>query len=174
MLSDENIERYAKAMYPVAILLIIVPLVDLSLRAFPPQFGSLQWRFGTVGLLLGNFGTILLGMGLVGLIAALVGHRGVLRTLGYVSLVVAVGTLAVIALFALDALQMRQLANANFKRNILLSSSGAMFAGLFGIITLASLARGALKASRPTSSMSRRTQPAASPLVVAGPSAGDA
>jgi hypothetical protein len=167
VLSDENISRYVKALYPVAFLLIVVPLADLSLRAFPAQWGSLQWRFGTVGLLLGNFGTILLGTGLVGLIAALCGHRGVLRVLGYVALAIAVITLAMLALFMLDAVQMRQLANANFKRAILLSSAGALFTGLFGAITLVSIGRGALGAGRPAAGPGRRA-PAARPLVVAG------
>lgn len=168
MLPDENISRYAKALYPVAFLLIVVPLADLSLRAFPAQWGSLQWRFGTVGLLLGNFGTILLGTGLVGLIAALCGHRGILRTLGYVTLAIGVLTLAMLALFMLDAVQMRQLANANFKRAILLSSSGAMFTGIFGAFTLFMIARGALGAGRVSGGGGRRIAPSRSSLVVAG------
>lgn len=172
MLSDENIQRYAKAMYPVALLLIFVPLADLSLRMFPPQFGSLQWRFGIVGAFLGNFGTILLGTGLVGLIATFCGHRGILRVLGYATLVIAVLTLALLALFALDALQIRQLANSNVKRAILMSSAGAIFTGMFGVFVLVSIGRGALAVSRPTATSTRRTRPSAAPLVTA-PTAGD-
>ncbi|AHG90013.1 hypothetical protein J421_2476 [Gemmatirosa kalamazoonensis] len=156
-------------MYPVTLLLILVPLVDLSLRIFPPQFGSLQWRFGAVGTLLGNFGTILLGIGLTGLLAAFNGHRGLLRIIGYVTLVLSAVSIAVLALFALDAVQMRTLANPNYKRAVLLSSGGAMFAGLFGVFTLFSLGRGALAASRGApGATARRTQPAGAPLVVAG------
>ncbi|MBV9880309.1 MAG: hypothetical protein JO180_07430 [Gemmatirosa sp.] len=171
MLSDENIQRYAKALYPVALLLILVPLADLTLRAFPPQFGSLQWRFGTVGLLLGNFGTILLGAGLIGLIATFCGHRGILRVVGYGTLAGAIITLAILALFLLDAVQMRQLANANIKRAILMSSAGALFTGLFGTFTLIAIGRGAMVAGRNVAGIGRagprRTGP--SPLVVGGP-----
>jgi hypothetical protein len=175
VLSDESLQRYTRALYPIAFLLILVPLTDLSLRAFPPQFGSLQWRFGTVGLMLGNFGTILLGAGLVGLIATINGHRGMLRVLGYLALALAAVTLAVLALFALDALQMRTLANANLKRAILLSAGGAIFAGTFGAIALFFIGRGALAASRPVGGvMKRATRPAASPLVVAGQGVGEA
>jgi hypothetical protein len=174
VLSDEKLQRYAKSLYPVSLLLIMVPLTDLSLRAFPPQFGSLQWRFGIVGLLLGNFGTILLGTGLAGLIAAINGHRVVLRVIGYLALAAAVITLAVLVLFALDAVQMRQLANANYKRTVLFSAIGAMFAGLFGIVVLFSIGRGALVASRTTAATARRARPTPSPLVVAGQTAGDA
>lgn len=175
MLSDENLQRYTRALYPMAFLLILVPLADLTLRAFPPQFGSLQWRFGIVGLLLGNFGTILLGTSLIGLVAAFNGHRMVLRILGYATLVAAAITLAVLALFVLDAVQMRQLANANYKRTVLFSSIGAMFAGTFGVIVLVSVGRGALAASRSAAGVvGRRARPAASPLVVAKQTAGEA
>ena len=170
--SDENFQRYSRALYPVALLLILVPLVDLMLRMYPLQFGSLQWRFGTVGTFLGNFGTMLLGLGLVGLIATINGHRGILRTIGYIALALAAATLAVLALFVLDAVQIRTLANANVKRAILLSSSGAVFAGLFGAWTLFAIGRGALAVSRPAAS-GRRPRTAPSPLVVAGQGAGE-
>jgi hypothetical protein len=177
----DQVQRYAKGLYPVALLLILVPLVDLSLRTFPPQFGTLQWRFATVGLMFGNFGTILLGFGLLGLAASLAEHRKFLRGLGFAALAIAVVTLAMLALFALDAIQIRRLANANFKRAVLLSSMGALFTGTFAMTALAVLGRAAIVASRigprgPRAAMKARgpagTRPAgpppASPLVVAG------
>jgi hypothetical protein len=170
--SDENFQRYSRALYPVASLLILVPLVDLTLRVYPPQFGSLQWRFVTVGMMLGNFGTMLLGLGLLGLVATINGHRGMLRAIGYISLALAAMTLAVLALFTLDAVQMRTLANANAKRAYLLSSTGAVFAGLFGAWTLFAIGRGALAVSRPAAS-GRRQRTAPSPLVVAGQGVGE-
>jgi hypothetical protein len=173
VLSDANIQRYAKSLYPISFLLILVPLMDLTLRAMPPQFGSLQWRFGTVGLLLGNFGTILLGTALVGFVAAIAGDRRMLRVIGYLAMLLAVLTIAMLVLFVLDALQMRQLANANYKRVVLLSAAGAMFAGLLGTVALIAIARGALAASRGPAEPTRR-QRAASPLVVAGQGASDA
>ena len=176
MLNDENVQRYAKALYPVALLLVLVPLIDLSLRTFPPQFGTLQWRFATVGLLLGNFGTLLLGFGLIGLMAVLTGHRRVLRVLGFVTLVLGVLVLAVLVLFALDAVQIRRLANQNFKRAILLSSLGALFNGMFGAVALFALGRGSLVASRVARTVPAKRAPSSkaaggpSPLVVGTPS----
>lgn len=148
MLSEEAVRRYARALYPVAFLLMLVPLVDLGLRSMPPQFGTLQWRFATVGLLLGNYGTIILGVGLLGLVATLAGDRGVLRAAGIISLVMAAVTLGILALFLLDAVQIRNLAAANFKRPILTSSLGATFTGLFGLVAWLSIARAAMAASR--------------------------
>lgn len=181
MLPDENVNRFAKALYPVAFLLMLVPLADLALRTFPPQFGTLQWRFATVGLLLGNFGTVLLGLGLSGLIAAFAGHRTMLRTVGIVAFVLAALTLGVLVLFTLDAVQIRQLAAPNFKRSILTSSVGALFTGGFGTLALLVLGRGAMQASRPSrgaaAARARSTASKGAPtLVVAnsGPSAGEA
>jgi hypothetical protein len=174
VLSDENLQRYTRALYPIAFLLILVPLADLSIRGFPPQLGSLQWRFGIVGVLFSNLGTVLLGLGLVGLVAAFNSHRGILKALGYVALTLAAVTIAMLALFALDAVQMRTLQNTTGKRVVLMSSMGAVFAGVFGVIALISIGRGALAASRPTGPLGRRARPAASPLVVAGQGATDA
>ena len=170
MLSDQSLQRYVKALYPIGALLLLVPLVDLTLRTFPPQFGTLQWRFATVGLLLGNLGTLLLGTGLIGLVAAMSGQRRVLRVLGIVALALGVVFAAVLVLFALDAIQIRRLANANFKRAILLSSAGAMFNGAFGSLVLFVLGRASLVASRVTRPVDRRPR-SASPLVVSRPGA---
>jgi hypothetical protein len=175
LLSDENFQRYTKALYPAAAFLVLAPIVDLMLRVFPPQFGSLQWRFGTIGLMLAQFGTVLLGLGLIGLVAAFNAHTGVLRALGYVALVGAALTLAALALFALDAIQIRTLAtNPQAKRALLVSSAEAMFSGLFGTFVLFTIGRGALAASRRSSPAMRRARSAASPRVVAGQGAGEA
>lgn len=181
MLPDETVNRYAKALYPVAFLLMSVPLADLALRTFPPQFGTLQWRFASVGLLLGNYGTILLGLALSGLIAAFAGHRTMLRTVAFGAFVLAALTLGVLVLFTLDAIQIRQLAAPAFKRQILTSSVGALFTGAFGAVALLVMGRGALQASRPTSrgaaaSRTRAPSKGAPSLVVApgSPSAGEA
>lgn len=175
VLTDESFQRYVKALYPVALMLILVPLVDLALRVSPPQFGSLQWRFQTVGLLLGNYGTITLGVGLFGLAAVLTGQRPTLRTLGYFAFALAVISIAVLALFLLDAVQMRQVVTAPMKRAVLTASGGAVFTGLFGSIVFVIIGRAALAASRRGPAAVAARRPAApAPLVVAGQSAGDA
>ncbi len=174
MLSDENISRVAQALYPVAFLLVMIPLLDLGIRTFPPQPGSLQWRFVFAGQLLGSIGTMLLGTGLLAFFSALRGNRTALRIIGYVSFVVAALLIALLVLFALDALQMRQLAGINAKRTIFLSSLGAGVAGVIGIVALISIGRGTLAVSRGASATTaRRTRPAASTLVVASQGSGD-
>jgi hypothetical protein len=170
VLSDETLQRYARALYPVALVLVLVPLIDLAVRSVPPQFGTLQWRFGTVGLLLGNYGTIVLGAGLAGLAAVLAGNRTVLRVLGIVSIVMAVLTVAALLMFVLDAVQIRRLAAPQLKRPILNSALTALATGALGTIAWVALGRGALAASRVgravTAAARGAARPSASPLVV--------
>ena len=101
-------------------------------------------------------------------------HRTALRVLGFAALVLAIVLLAVLVLFALDAVQIRQMAAAGYKRQIVVSSLGAAFAGTMGMIALFLMGRGALVASKMTRLPERRVKTAPSPLVVAGSGAGDA
>ena len=173
MLSEENLSRYVRALYPVGLLLVTVPVVDLVLRSLPPQFGTLQWRFAAVGLLLGNYGTLILGAALVGFAAAVLGDRGVLRAVGMAALVMAVFTLAILVLFGLDALQLRGLVAAPAKRQVAISAGGAAITGFLGAISWFLVGRAAMTASRGTrSAVASRGGRAASPLVMAS-STGD-
>lgn len=165
MLLDSTVQRYTKGLYGVALLLIVVPLVDILLRSFAGEVGSLQWRFGSVGLLFGNMGTIVLGTGLAGLVAAILGHRGVLRAIGFFSVLMAVVVLALLVLFALDAIQMRRLVAVAMKRSILVSSAGAAFSATFAMLALVTLGRSSLIASRADRPSAGRTKAAPSPLV---------
>ena len=166
MFSDENLQRYAKALYPAAFLLVLVPLADITLRSFGTEAGSLQWRFGTVGLLFGNLGTVVLGLTLAGFLAAVAGQRGLLRGIGMVAILLAIILAALLVLFGLDAIQIRRLVAIQMRRGILISSVGAAFAAVMAMIALLVGGRGALLASRAERGVSeRRTKPAPSPLV---------
>jgi hypothetical protein len=176
---DENSNRYLKGIYPVGLLLTLVPLVDIALRVFPPKFDTVQWRFAAVGLLAGNLGTVMLGLALTGLIATFVGHRKVLKVLGIVSMVGGVLLVAALGMFLLDALQVRRTVNPNFKQALTVSSIGALFTGGLGIIALFSIGVGAWVASkvtarRPAAATGRGPSKAApSPLVVPTPNSGE-
>jgi hypothetical protein len=153
-------------------MLIVVPLTDITLRSLVAEAGSLQWRFGTVGLLFGNLGTVILGLGIAGLAATLSGSRGILRTVGFVALALAVVMLALMALFALDALQMRRLVQIGARRQVLVSSAGALGSAAVGSVVLLLLGRAALVSSRAARAVAeRRGKPAATPLVAAAPAA---
>ena len=165
MLSDENVQRYAKGLFPVALMLILMPIADISLRSLTAEAGSLQWRFATVGLMFGNLGTVVLGVGLLGFAATLAGARGLLRGVGFFSIALAVLIVALMALFALDALQVRRLVAVPLKRGVLLSSAGAGFAATLGVIALIIVGRASLLTSRSARAAERRVKAAPAPLV---------
>jgi hypothetical protein len=170
VLLEENVQRYTKGLYPGRRPPHPGAARGPRAAVVPAQFGTLQWRFGTAGLLLGNYGTILLGLGLFGLVAALQGNRALLRGVGFAAITLAVITLALLVAFTFDAIQIRALAQPAFKRQILTSSVGALFAGLLGTLTLVLLGRAALAASRATRTVASggraRVANAPSPLVV--------
>ncbi len=171
MFSDENLQRYTKALYPAAFLLVLVPLVDIGLRSMSAEAGSLQWRFGTVGLLFGNLGTVVLGLSLAGLLAAISGNRKMLRAIGLIAIILAVVLAALLVLFGLDAIQIRRLVAIPMRRGVLISSAGAAFSSLMGMLALAVGGRGALIASRADRAASERRTKAAAPLVAQAPAA---
>jgi hypothetical protein len=87
----------------------------------------------------------------------------------------AVFTVALLLMFALDAVQIRRLAVSNLKRPILMSSLGALFTGGLGTLAWLLLGRGALAASRggraAATAARGAARPAAAPLVVGAPAA---
>jgi hypothetical protein len=95
------------AAYAVALLLVLVPLSEMTLRVWPLRMGEPSWRFGAVGLFSNALMTPLLGLTFAGMLAFIYGHRRTIRTLSVVLGVA--GLLLTIAggMFILDALQMR-------------------------------------------------------------------
>lgn len=96
-----------RALYLVAALLVVTPLLDVLSNVWPLAIGDLRWRYGTVGLLSGFLLTSLLGMALAVLTAVVLRQRRVLSVLSVLNLVAAVTLLAAAGLFVLDVLQVR-------------------------------------------------------------------
>lgn len=93
--------------YAVATLLVLIPLSEMILRVWPLRFTEVSWRFGAVGLFSNVLLTPLLGVTLAGVLAFLFGHRRTVRTLSAVLIAAAIVLIGSMAMFALDALQMR-------------------------------------------------------------------
>jgi hypothetical protein len=93
--------------YPIAFLLVTLPLVEFALGVWPwhPSLGP--WRVGTYGMLTRTLMLPITGLALVALTAYLLEHRWVMRTINVLSFVSALLLLAGLAFFALDVLQLR-------------------------------------------------------------------
>lgn len=168
MADRDEVRAFAGAVYPLGFLLLIVPLVDVTLRAYPFRFGAPDWRFAAFGTLFGNVGTMLIGLALIGIIAAYRGNALLLRVLSVLAILAGVLVLGLLALFALDALQVRQTAPEALRRPILTSAIGAATAALFGAASLFGVGIGAWISSRAGWRTARRggRQVAPNPMVV--------
>lgn len=96
-----------RALYGVALLLVVSPLLDLIGSIWPLRFGEVGWRFGAVGLLTNTLVTPIVGLALATVVAMLLEQWRVVKTLAIVDLVAAGLLVLVLALFALDYLQLR-------------------------------------------------------------------
>jgi hypothetical protein len=88
--SDTTTARsLALAGYPIALLLIIVPLLDAVPKMLPANFGSPDWRYGAVGFLFGSIATPLIGLTIAAVAALVARQRIMLMVVSLVFLLLA-------------------------------------------------------------------------------------
>jgi hypothetical protein len=115
-------------LYLTAGVILVDQLAILLASVLPLSPGAVQWRFGAVGLAASRATPFLLA-DLLLLAAGLLGsHRGVLRTLGFFHLFLAPLLLSLVALFVLDAMEVRQGLPLDARRQALVSSGRALVA----------------------------------------------
>jgi hypothetical protein len=118
--------------YAVALLLVLVPVSEMLLRVWPLRVTEASWRFGAIGLFSNALLTPLLGLTFAGMLAFLFGHRRAVRTLSVVLIAGAIVLASSMAVFALDALQMRGNVAANAQTAFDVASAQALLKlGLF-------------------------------------------
>ncbi len=93
--------------YFIGLLFVVTPFVDSVAQVWPPMPGSTGWRYGLVGIGANFLISVLFGILLLAIVAAVRGHRGVLRAVGVLSLLLGLGSVGAAIGFALDALQVR-------------------------------------------------------------------
>ena len=79
----------ALAGYPLALLLIAVPLLDVVPKVLPMQWGNADWRYGAVGFLFGSIVTPIIGLAIAGSAAVVARQAGVLTLVSVLALVLA-------------------------------------------------------------------------------------
>jgi hypothetical protein len=144
----EKIRTFARALYPIGLMLAIMPFVDLALRAYPWRLGAIQWRFATIGLVFNNQTTALVGLFFIGIAALVIGHTTILRIVAALAGVAFAVELCAFGLFLLDSVQMHQTVPAQLKRALISSALSAVITGLFGLSSLLVLALTGWRASR--------------------------
>lgn len=122
--------KISGALYLTSALLIFIPIVDFVTSIVPYLPGSSKWRFASGALFAGFLLTPLLGVALAMIVAGLMNHRFVLRWIGILSILVAVGLVGVCALLALDIIELRSTAESGVQSAIVLSGVRAIFKNL--------------------------------------------
>jgi hypothetical protein len=151
------------AAYLVALLMVLLPMIEILLSVWPLRFNQTAWRFGTVGLFSQAAMTPLVGAILLFATAFFLGHRKSLLAAGVVTGIIAVVLLATIPLFGLDAVQMRSQVRAETTRAFDISAMLAAIK-LFGLFVVSALLTvGAIKAAR--NNAPRRAVPDNEPLL---------
>jgi hypothetical protein len=115
-------------------VLLVDQLAILLSSVYPPNFGAVQWRFGTVGLAVSRATPFLLGDFLLLLAGFARDHRALLRILGALHLLIALVLLGALVVFGLDTLEIRQMLPVEARRNTLLGAArvGGMLVVLVG------------------------------------------
>ena len=99
------------AVYTIAALFFLAPIVETVLSIAPWRFGEVRWRFGAMGLVSRASLEPVLGLLLAFVMAWYAQHRGMLRAISIVSYLGALLVALFTGLFILDALQVRAALN---------------------------------------------------------------
>ena len=105
--SSAILSRLRWPLYFLAAGLILIPFLDFATSILPIDKGSLRWRWSSVGLFSGFLFTPLFAIMLVCLIAALIQDRVAQRIVAIFNLLMTVGLIALVLLFAFDGIQLR-------------------------------------------------------------------
>ena len=135
------------AAYFVALLLIVNPIVDVTIAALPFRPGEMTWRFAAIGIFAEGVMTPLLGFLFILLIATYLGHRSVVRAVGWLCAIGFVAFLGVIGLFAVEATSMRELVAEEVQAAFGIASVAALLKHVTGAVGTGLMAVGAFKES---------------------------
>jgi len=104
-LHDDSVSR--RVLFVVALLMIAVPLVQSLTQIWPLQLSNIQWRFGAANALSSILLLPFLGLSLLLVMARGLERTGLARTVGAASALFTLGLLPCIAVFVLDAQELK-------------------------------------------------------------------
>ncbi len=134
-------------LYAVALALLVSPLVDLIGAVWPARMSEVSWRFGAFGLTTSALVSPILGFAFLKIGGVLLEHRGVVRTVAIIDLLLLVLLLVGLAFFALDFLQLRATLAASSLGQYDMAGFKAAVNGLIELIVLGWMGVAGLRAS---------------------------
>jgi hypothetical protein len=148
--------------------MIVMPLIELYIRASPFRIHSPAWRLSLVGNISGAISAPILGLFLMFAMAVVAEDKGVTYLVSSLSGLAAVICLGVTGLFALDALQMRNQVQANLAESYGLASSWVAAKLIVSVIVLLVLSISAVRAAQGVKRSTSQTSGKSSSVLVAG------
>jgi hypothetical protein len=150
--SGAPFRKISSALYLVAVLLVLVPLVDFATSVVPYLPGSAKWRFASVSLFSGFLLTPLLGFAMMMWVASVMQHRRVIKLLAILSLLGCLALIGACGILALDVIELRAGAEGEVQQAIVLSGTRALLKNVLvglAFLWLAVACRQALKVMEP-------------------------
>ena len=142
------VAKYAVAIYFVAVLMILMPPLDVILSLPQYQPDSARWRFGALGLISGAMLVPIAGLLLASMTATITRQRWVYRTVLVVSALMGVVFLAVLVSFGLDAVQVRRETVAEVRRRYDITVLKTLLMQFTQVVAVALIGRSAWRADR--------------------------
>ena len=151
--------------YPLALLLVVMPIINVSLSMWPLRLGDAPWRFGAFGMLMEAIVFPLLGVTVTALGAYWLGHRRVLQALAGTLVALTAALVIALVLFGLDTVQVRSLVQPAGKLRFDVTVARAFGSAAFAALLLLSVARGSWKIARSSGGKSRTARAGEDALV---------
>ncbi|HUG27447.1 MAG TPA: hypothetical protein VMK53_04050 [Gemmatimonadales bacterium] len=161
--------QVAWALYAIGALLWLAPLADLAAGIGSLNFGVVQWRFGTTGLLASALILPITGLMFWFAAAVILQQRRALQVLFGVVVTMLVLLAVALVLFTLDALQVRIQVLEDVKRAYDLASMKAVLTLASELVVLAVLAVTTFRAAKGTAVRRTSRRSDGAPLVVRAP-----
>ena len=140
--------QLAAPTYLVAIALACIPPLDALMQVLPLRIQDPRWRFGAFGLLSNAMMIPVTGLLIAFIASSMFEHRVLQRTLGFVSLAIAVAVAGSLVIFGLDALQIRQQVQPPMQLAFRVASTTAVTKSILGILTLGAFGLASFKAPK--------------------------
>jgi hypothetical protein len=139
-----------KGMYPVALAIMLIPIFEMSvgIGVWPPRLWDLNWRFGSIGMLLKSLVVPLFGLGIASTIAAFLEQRRVLRMFACIGIALSALIVVAVGIFALDYLQLRNVVPVQIKSAMDKTAFTAVTIGILLVPVAMGIGIGGWKSSR--------------------------
>jgi hypothetical protein len=130
-LSSTQLRLLGSVMYFAAVALIINFLAQFTITVWPLKFGELNWRVGSTGLFMDVLLSSVVPLAILQVAALMNNDRKLLQFMRIAILILGLLTIALLAMFALDSVQIWAQLNQNMKGTFM---KVAMRAALVGVL----------------------------------------